>query len=214
MVFLWSLSGSRSGIDTNSFWNFLLLCTNSQIGRDCQLPGEAAWAPVSISHSTALKKKQRRPSQRMKYVRQHLHKIYSVSFFRLNSQIRCTAFTDSYLSIFGSCRFESFVICFILITGDKHNNFRKYMVMAHVQIKDALTEALSIYCIFQMGKIASLEESDYWWLNTENIAIWQWSLSFTVFMDRQQEGHSAFGFKQGLGKTPLPATFSHEKVEK
>lgn len=68
---------------------------------------------------------------------------------------------NSYLSIFGSCGFESFVICFIVITGDKHNNFRKYTVMAHVQIKDALTEALSICCIFQMEKIASLEESDY-----------------------------------------------------
>lgn len=33
--------------------------------------------------------------------------------------------------------------------------------MAHIQIKGAITEALSIYCIFQMEKIASLEGSDY-----------------------------------------------------
>lgn len=66
----------------------------------------------------------------------------------------------SYLSIFGSDGFESFVICFILIT-EKHNNFRKFMLMAHMKIKDAITKALSIYCILQMEKLTSLEESDY-----------------------------------------------------
>lgn len=67
---------------------------------------------------------------------------------------------NSYLSIFGSYVFESFLICFILTTGENHN-FRKFMVMAHVQIKGAITEALSLYGIVQMEKIASLEETDY-----------------------------------------------------
>lgn len=38
--------------------------------------------------------------------------------------------------------------------------------MAQVQIKDAITEALSNYCVLQMEKLASLTEPDYWWLNT------------------------------------------------
>lgn len=147
----------------------------------------------------------------MKYIRQHLHKICTLSFFRLNSQIRCIAFTDEFLPLL--CLLQIRVLCHMLYSDHrekKTNNFRKFMVMVHVQIKDTITEALSTCCILQMEKLFSLEESDYWWLNTENMVIWQWSLSFTVSMDRWK-GHLAFGFNLAFG---FPTTFSYGKVEK
>lgn len=49
----------------------------------------------------------------------------------------------------------------MLIIREEHNNFRIFIVMPQLQIKDAITEALCVYCILQIEKLASLEESDY-----------------------------------------------------
>lgn len=102
---IWPSSGTSAVLEAAStlIFCFSFVMLHKFTNWQTQLPviiWRKTWAPASISHSTALKKKLKRLSRRVKYIRQHLHKICSLLFLRLRAQIRCTAFTDEFLPLY------------------------------------------------------------------------------------------------------------------